>query len=205
MTPSLARPSAENGRLANGEPFGQFSLRKSASRTPNEPNIGVRQFSLPLSLAMCQETGDAGVMSVLGARNPLQILQAMVAFVTVLVVDLVKRCRRRADEGFGKQAVDTMPSSISVAAEVHTRIEQASMVGGLFLENVPDLGSLSRFGSAYSAKVADFVPALIADDGTPFFGGAILNLHRKITLSVSRSRTALTVAAASIITQIGGA
>jgi hypothetical protein len=57
------------------------------------------------------------------------------------------------------------------------------------------------------SEVADFVESFKSNDRSPFFGGFCdkLRLHREAPFSVSRSRTALTVAAASIIPQIGGA
>ena len=201
MTPCLPCLNIRNGRSVNTILISECLLRHLATFGPDRQHVGFGEFSSPVSLAAGHQARDAGVTAVLGGCHPFQVCESIVSLDSVDMVALVTG-RARPQECLGNQTMNVVLGRMVVGSE-HNGLIKASTRR----KNPANLSVRYSPYSTHLSEVADFVESFKSNDRSPFFGGFCdkLRLHREAPFSVSRSRTALTVAAASIIPQIGGA
>ena len=135
------------------------------------------------------------VTHVVSVRHPFKIVRMLVRLITVFVVDLVLRCRRRANEGAGNESVRTEGLSDFPQREADAPVSARTMLLAYGRRNVaPETANLT--------EIADFVQPFVADNGTPFFGS--VGTHREAPFSVSCGRV-FKHRARIIVPQEGGA
>jgi len=186
VPPSSAPLNVANIRPANAISCGKFAFDDLAASRPNRPYICFAEFSVavPFTQHRRHPTKFVGMSRVLAMSDPFKIARTVVSFVAVLMVDLVAH-RRQTQKCLGNQTMNPNGSPSTMSPQKYLAIPIGTW---RWAKNMSRLCSWPSHNSAHLAEARHIVPAFIADDGSPFFGGSDrLRLHRKVPFGAMRS------------------
>lgn len=119
MCPALSGQDAVNLRLPYTEAFCNLPLGHRSLKALDHRNLISGQFRAAMKLPFARDTkaSAVSVLSIFASSAPLQIIHAIVRFITILVVDLVSRRRGRADEDLSHNPVNKFRMIFPVLVE----------------------------------------------------------------------------------------
>ena len=178
-----------------------FATANLAPCCPDYRDVFISEFGLAVQLTPrgIQQSHVTSVPQVGKGRRPLQVAHPIVGLDAIPVVHLMTDWLG-FKERLGYQAMNPCASTSMAAGQGNTNV--AIGATKCRLEDSTRAGSTSRCYAPHAPTTGYLVPAFVPNNRTPFFGGCVrLGAHREPPFSVPCSRTASTVAAASIIPQ----
>jgi len=187
MTPSTTGLNQRDMGARNTELLGQRGLCHLAPSHPDSTNVIGTQPRVPVALTLGirgghhQKTERVGVIHILSTGNLLKVTQPIVGFAAVDMVGLFPWCEG-AKESSEYHSMNRASSLSAILTERNLKIPLMSL--NRFKNPSRKTYGAATWGTATDvAKTRYLVPAFVADNGTPFFGGLLcarLRAHRKV-------------------------
>ncbi len=186
MSPSLAMNNAPYSlnsyvvHLCNRRKVHSFDLMEMT-------NVAHRIFVQLGLLVVCADMTETytqhlgRMMKVFGSAHIFQIVESIVGFVAVAVINLLA-VELFAQEGGSNKDVYVVMVIFALCGVVQFNAKIAQAVN-LRLENPIDLSGFATFASSHLPKITDLIYAFIANHITPFFDHRQISCGKKVALT----------------------
>lgn len=167
MLPSLTTPNPIDGRCANAKMLGGFRPTQAASQVPYFMNLPFSQLGSACFFTTKQAENLLSVLHIFTLCAVFQILQSVIRFVAVFVVDL-NTVRNRMNECSHNYPVSNGP--LRVLGAILQAVSVISFFDKCGLLNLTNLRTAVRGITSKSPQIRHGIDAFVANYVAPLFG-----------------------------------